>query len=345
MTTYFGPDTFTLSNGSAPGANWTTGLISTTGASSSVQSNQYRLNAGTATGYAGKRADRYSGTNRADYEIQSKVTINSSTDGGVEIWIRASTSSPDGTGYFLRIETGSNTVRIGKAVSFTYTTLQTISGFGTISQGSQYAFKFYVVGTSIKAKFWLASNSEPGSYQLSTTDSAVAAAGYVYLAVVGGSASGFTADFDDITLTDGTGNAFTFTGSCQASGSLFKNVTKNPFTGSITPTGVLNKVKVVTKLLTGSITAAGALVKVPMKVLTGSIQPTGVKLFTMLKTFTGSITPSGSFRKSMVRVFTGTITAHGNLVTTFLGRVFGRPGIAAMRVYKAAEAFIRVRRN
>jgi hypothetical protein len=345
VTTYFGPDTFTGTNGSGLGANWTAALISTTGASCAIQGNQARSNAGTVASYGGKRADRYSGTNRADYEWTGKVTINSSTDGGVEIWIRANTGSPDGTGYFLRIEVGTNTVRLNKAVSFTYTTLQTISGFGSITQGTQYSFKFYVVGTSVKAKFWLTSGSEPGSYQLSTTDSAVAAAGYTYFATAGGGAAGFQADFDDITLTDGTGNAFTFTGSITATGAIQKNITKNPFTGSITPTGVLNKVKVVTKLLTGSITATGAFLKTPNKIFTGSITATGVKIFQVSKLFTASITATGLFRKSSVRVFTGSITAHGTLVVTFLGRVFGRPGILAVRVYKAAELFIRVRRN
>lgn len=340
MVTYF-TDPFTGTSGSWSATNWAVAR-NTTAAAATLSANRGHMNAGTATGYSGAICMKRNGTSVADMEVSGVVNFGATAvDGNLEIWERGDASASAGTGYFLHIDRNGNPF-IGKAVSFTYTQLGTITQ--AINASTDYSFKFYVVGTSIKAKVWPTAGSEPGSYQLNVTDSAVGAAGLAYLACNGGNAASYQIDVDDVVMTDGTGNSFTFTGSAAPSGVVIKNMTKF-YTGSITPTGVLNKIKVVTRLFTGSLTPTGAFLKTVSKVFTGSTTPVGVKRSVVPKVFTASTTPTGFFRKSPIRIFTGSITMVGTVTTTFLGRVFGQPGVAAMIVKASGEAIARVRRT
>jgi hypothetical protein len=349
MTNLF-TDAFTGSNGAAWNAtNWTTTSVSglnTSGASATIQGNKGRLNAGTVASYGGKSAIRYAGANIADSEFIGKFTLTTSTDGAFEVWLRAGTSAVDGTGYIFSFELGTSAnVKITKGVSYTYTTLS--SNSVTISQNTEYGFRCYVVGTTVKVKCWPTSGSEPTSYTATVTDSAVSASGYSYFDARGGSAAGFIVDVDDVTLTNGTSNQFTYAGSIQPGAGVFarNQVNKNPFTGSSTAVGTWSYIKVVTRIFTASITSVGALVKLPKKLFTGSSASTGIQIKTIPKTWTASATPSGVFRKAFVRKFLGTIATVGSVTTTFAGRVFGRPGIVKVTVEKAGDVRLRIRRG
>lgn len=144
------------------------------------------------------------------------------------------------------------------------------------------------------------------------------------------------------------GNTLLATGSITASGALTKTVGKR-WTASITPgAGVLVILKTVPKAFAGSITATGSLIKQVRKaVFAGSVTPgPGVFAKVMPKAFAGSITAGpGVFHKAFPRVFTATITPVGTVVFVALGRVFGRPGRAVVKAYKAAEAVLRIRRT
>ena len=50
-------------------------------------------------------------------------------------------------------------------------------------------------------------------------------------------------------------------------------------------------------------------------------------------------------RRSSVRTFTGSVAATGAFTKTFLGRVFGRPGIITAVATAAAEVRIRIRKG
>lgn len=348
MTNLF-QDSFTGSNGAAWSASWTTTNVSslnTSGATQQIQGNKGRLNAGTVASYGGHSVIRYSGSNVSDIEWIGKITFTTSIDGNFEAWARASTSSPDGTGYIFQLNLGTtNTVTVIRANSFTYTTLGQASV--TLSQNTEYGWKFYVVGTSIKAKVWATSGSEPGSYNLNLTDSAVTAAGYSYVHAHGGGSSGFIVDLDDITLTNGQSNQFTYTGQCQPGPGVFSRgtVTKNPFTGSVTATGAWSYIKVVTRTFTAAITGTGAFLKQGQKIFTGASQPSSNVYKMIPKTLAGSITATGVFRKAFVRKFTGTIATVGTVAANFAGRVFGRPGIVKVTVEKAGAVRMRARRG
>lgn len=341
MTTYF-TDSFTGSNGSSWNAtNWAS-LISTTGASAQIQSNQGRLHAGTNTSYSGKRAQRKAGATIADAEWTTKFTINSATDGAFEIWHRAATGAPDGTGYYVRVEVGTGSVELRKAVSFTYTLLDDVAGF-VIAQGTQYNLKFYCVGTTLKVKVW--TGTEPGSYDISLTDSSVAAAGYSYVAAIGGGSANYNVDVDDITLTDGAGNVFTYTGTVASSGAVKRIFTKAPFTAAVASSGVLTKLKVAVQLFTGAVASTGAFAKQATKALAATIDIDGASIKQLPRIFTATLASAGAFQKSSVRLFTATIATAGVFAITFLGRVFGRPGRAVVQAVRAAEVKIRIRKG
>lgn len=142
------------------------------------------------------------------------------------------------------------------------------------------------------------------------------------------------------------GNVWVATGSTTPSGSVAKAVTKNPFTGTSTPTGALVALKVVTRLFLGSITPIGVFAKRVTKNLVASTTPGGSLSKVVYKNpFTASTTPIGTFRKAFVRVLTGSITPVGTFTLTLLGRVFGRPGIITAVATKAGEVVMRIRRT
>ena len=349
MSTIFS-DAFTGSNGTAWSASfWTSSGLSslnTSGSSATIQSNQGNLNSGSLTGYAGRAARRYSGSNVADAEWNGKVTFNDSVDGFIEIWLRSDPTGVDLRGYFVALDTGgSSNVAIYRANSPSYTPISSTSM--TISVGTQYSFRFYCVGNDLKFKIWASSGSEPGSYTLTTTDSTFSSAGYSYLITLGGGSANFDVSFDDIVFTNGSGDVpMTFTASVTATGVFSRGtVTKNPFTGSITPTGVFSSIHVIPKLLEGSITATGEFLKDVTKSFSGAVTGVGTLVKQAQRTFSGSITSSGSFEKSPIRVFVGTITATGTTVITFIGRVFGRPGRVRLTPNKAGEVRVRIRRG
>jgi hypothetical protein len=344
MVTYF-LDDFTGSNGAAWSGNWTS-FVSSTGASATIQSNKGRLNGGSSSGPSNKRAQRYSGSNLTDVEISGKLVLTTTNNSGVEVWVRADNVTPDnGNGYFLTFRLGS-AVTLSKGSGFTYPTIATVTGFN-IAQNTEYGFRLYAVGTTIKAKVWATSGAEPGSYQVSTTDSTHTGSGLTILIANNGGAAGMIADFDDVKLTDGTDNQFTYTGSCTPTAGTFSRnlVTKNPFTGSVTATGLWSYIKVVTRVFTGSITSNGPFKKIGQKVLTGSSTAFGDQYKRTPKTLTGAVTGSGVFRKAFVRKFVGSITTAGTVAATFAGRVFGRPGIVKVTVEKAGAVRMRARRG
>lgn len=142
------------------------------------------------------------------------------------------------------------------------------------------------------------------------------------------------------------GSVMTVTGSVSASGVLTKRANKNPFTASVTATGALTALKVVTRVFTASVTATGAFAKRTIKVLTGSIASSGVARKVIYRSpMTGSIAATGAYSKAFVRIVTGSITATSSFTITLLGRVFGRPGIISTVASKAGEVVMRIRRT
>lgn len=129
-----------------------------------------------------------SDANRAKCNLLTCISVDAFTAGTADLWARVAVTGTTITdGYRLRLVSG------GGAGSFTLSkrvASVTTSGFAsaspTISAGKSYFIRFDLNGTALKAKIWdaaLGMAGEPLTWDISTTDSGVSAAGYVGLAM------------------------------------------------------------------------------------------------------------------------------------------------------------------
>ena len=114
--------------------------------------------------------------NDPDIEILAKVMSHSTTGGTVaRVGLRAGGSEPNETGYFAGLSGGTNLVLMkyvnGKATGISTTNF-------TWSTGSWYWIRFRANGTSLKVKAWLDGSSEPGAWNIDTTDSDIPGGGW-----------------------------------------------------------------------------------------------------------------------------------------------------------------------
>lgn len=239
----------TGSNGSSL-TGWTN-VRQTTSATAQIQSNKERLHTGTVTAYAGRSSIRATTVGLvAESEILCKFTNTTTVDGGIEFWLRTPNATWDSqTGYFVLAQTGSTTFSIRKAVNYSYTTpnsnTYTLAN-AIAAQNVEWNVRIQATGTgatvTLKAKLWRTSDGEPGSWQISTTDTAgdrITAAGYMILEGKGGNSANCIWDIDDIALSDGVASqdaAGTIAATSAVSGAV---TSKQNVTGTIAATSGL----------------------------------------------------------------------------------------------------------
>lgn len=118
-----------------------------------------------------------SDADRDEVEVLARVktsTVTASTTAGGVV-LRGSGSSGTENAYTC-IFFGSE-LRISKYVSATLTTLATTSSLG-LSANTYYWIRFRANGTSLQARIWADGSGEPGSWNLSTTDTSISTAGW-----------------------------------------------------------------------------------------------------------------------------------------------------------------------
>ena len=338
-------ETFTGADGSAPNpTNWTTARNEGTGGGITIQGNRCRLRSGTADG--NRISLRVTGiTALADSEIVFDWDI--APDMYPTLILRSDSQISTVNGYTFSLR--QNDMTVSRRVSPGFTDLVT-NTHGFVF-GEQVRTRVAIFGQRIRARTWLRSQPEPTSvWQIDYTDTGgITAGGYVGITMQSaGSASG-SVDFfiDNVSLSDTItpSQATLFaTGSITPSGVSIR-VPQKKFTASITPAGALIKSRAVYKILTGAVTPSGALVKVIPRLFGGTIAPTGAIRRTPAKRFTASTTPAAFLRKTPARKFAGTITPAGAGVPVFIGRLFGRPGIAVMSLITRASVRIRQRKG
>jgi hypothetical protein len=103
----------------------------------------------------------------------------------------------DGNNWYKAYFDGSNLI-IQKKVSGTATTLQTASF--SASANTLYSVRFRISGTSLSAKVWAASGSEPTNWTATATDSSQSSAGYTGLRILTHSATATVTSFTAISL-------------------------------------------------------------------------------------------------------------------------------------------------
>lgn len=118
-----------------------------------------------------------SDANRDNIEILGQVYVDSTSTTQRYYWVRGSTSGASRTGYSLRVRTTSIDVYRNNGSTFTTIAGATIS----ISSGTWCWVRFRVNGTALRARIWADGDSEPGTWDVDTTDSTYSTAGHVGL--------------------------------------------------------------------------------------------------------------------------------------------------------------------
>lgn len=345
-------DTFTGSNGAAFNAtNWAIALNQGTGGGATIQGNQGRIATGATSG--NRTSVRLLTAARLNQEVVLDWVVPALNTMFPAVWLRTPTLVDTASGYYFTLAAGDMTVGYG-ATTTPYNGVDLVTfthGFvaGQIVRTRIAVFTTTGSTKTLKARTWLASGSEDTStWQISTTDTHVVdTAGFVGVTVSSGSAASknfFIDNFDAYDTETPSQKTLLATGSITATGSLIKLMPKR-FTGSITPAGALLVRRVVTRTFAGAVTAAGVLKKVPLKAFGGSITPTGAFIKVPRKMLGGTIAPSGTLIRLPRKIFAGVITPTGNVLITYIGRVFGVPGIAVVKILKAGELRARFRRT
>lgn len=189
-------DSFTGANGSA----WSGWTSTPRGGSITTQSNAGRMVTGT-TAWSYTFAARSSVT---DGDLLLSVTPQStSAEHYINIFVRSSSNTTINNGYSFQLSPQSGTLLFSRWDNGTETEMD--SATFSFTAGTQYRVRFRWLGSSLRAKIWAASSSEPAGWTVESTDTTYGAAGYLALSVM--TATGArTVDFDNLAVTDLTAN-------------------------------------------------------------------------------------------------------------------------------------------
>jgi len=160
-----------------------------------------------------------------DVEALVKFIPDTDADHLCRVFVRASGLTAARTGYFAFLHPLGDVIGIQKYVSATSTTISSIAK--TITVGTAYLARFRVNGSDLKLKVWADGDSEPASWDIETTDTAISAAGWAglgkysistqYIDWVAFSTAGETASLPPNSIEPPSG-ALTLAGSFPATG-------------------------------------------------------------------------------------------------------------------------------
>lgn len=193
---------FTGTDGTAwSSSNWALGTNPSagTGGGATIQGNQGRLTTSNIGGYAGsaKIGRKANLATQADVNITFSFTYDATECLGA-CWIRADSTISQAAGYAVVV--GPGTWQVSKVVAAVQTGLSSVTSFA-YSTGTQYSARFYVVGTAVKFRIWVAASAEPSTWNYQTTDSTITAAGYTGFSLSGGNAASSSNFFlDNVTI-------------------------------------------------------------------------------------------------------------------------------------------------
>ena len=339
-----GVDTFTGSNG-APfnSTNWVTSLANGTGAAT-IQNNAGRIRTGTV---AGQRISvRINTPPRRDAEFLFDWTIPSNATAYPRVLMRCLDTALDTrSAYYFTLET--NRMEAGMySASYVGSTIWTKAYTGR-TPGQVIRTRIAIFGTEAKARSWLASSTEPTTWDIELTSLSNTGNGYfgITQATNDGGAIDLVIDnanlFDEIVSSQKKTN---HASSITPYASFTKRLSRG-FSASIRPTGVTTVRRVVVRKFSGSVVATTILNDQAGKALYGSVQAAGAYRHRVGKWLRSALAPTGTLRRIPVHRGAGSVTPVGHLDVHSVGRVFGRPGIVVMRVYKAGDVRGRVRRG
>jgi len=339
-------ETFTGADGSAPNAtNWTVARNEGTGGSVTIQGNRCRLRCGNADG--NRISLRVTGiTALADAEMVFDWDVTPNMYPTAILRSDSQISTVNGYTFSLR----QNDMVVSRRVL--PTPIDLVTNTHGFVFGDQVRSRIAIFGQRIRARTWLRSQPEPtNTWQIDYTDTGgITTGGYVGVTMQSSSSAAGSVDFfiDNLSLSDTitpTQATLFATGNITPT-SVEISTTKKLLTGAMTPGGVLTKSRAVLKVLAGAITPSGVLLKALPKVFTGQITPTNILTRSPAKKFAGALTPTAFIRRGPSRKFAGAITPTNTTTSvTFIGRVFGRPGLIVMTLVTRARVSIRHRKG
>ena len=207
--------------------------------------------------------------NRANVEILTKFRVLSVVGGGAGGVARASGTGTTETGYTAYIQ--DDDLRVAKYVSGTATALVTQAL--TLLANTDYWLRFRVNGTALQARIWLATDAEPGTWGIDTTDTSISAAGWAGVFTF---SSDSDPEYDAIAIATNGDTASFATGGITGTGSPSITAVTASGTGTLAHTGAGS-------LTTAATTASG----------TGTVEAAGVVTGTGAITV-GAATASGA---------------------------------------------------
>lgn len=185
-------------------SNWVSALNPSagTGGGATLSGNTGKLTSSNVGGFAGSsRISRTANiTNPVDVNLSFSFKFDS-TQASPQMWARANSTLNGSSGYLISFTKG--LWYLSKVSSFVGTDFNpggTAYGF---AEGIWYSARFYVVGTAIKGKVWLATDAEPATWGVTATDSTYTTAGYVGFSNICGSPATATSIFiDNVTIEE-----------------------------------------------------------------------------------------------------------------------------------------------
>jgi len=179
-------------------------------------------------------------------QISQVITLGSSGGANTGLFLRV--SSDGNNGYLFAPDFSPSGIVLFKKVNGTYTQLNSTSMGRTWSNGDVAILKAEAQGTTLRWKVWKSTESEPGFWTYSTTDSSVSAAGYIgiYEGRNWDGASDSISSVDDIYWGDigsvfasSSADSFTVTGptsgSVNSPSTSFTVMPNGLYSGTITP--------------------------------------------------------------------------------------------------------------
>jgi RHS repeat-associated protein len=182
-------DTFTAPNGTVPDSkSWTTTIASS--ATGSIQSNALAINTAKKNGSAYTLQSNEPANTSEDLRFNFTITDKTATNRtNVNVWNRSSASGS----YQLQITSDSSSATVWRNT--------TQIGTLTVPNASTVGVRFRVTGSTVAARLWDTSTSEPSTWGYSATDTGVTTAGVGKIQVSRNAGSN-TVTLDNVSETD-----------------------------------------------------------------------------------------------------------------------------------------------
>jgi hypothetical protein len=200
-TVLINTDAFTASTGSPWSGNWVTALTAP-GGSILINGNAGRLTSGSAGAYSGRVGVRLG---YAPTPIDAVALFNFTWPTGDEcypaFYVRSTNNTMDGAGgYFVAMNRPGNVFVIGRGDgSYANTTLGSVAA--SWSAGTKYWCRFGVVGSALKARWWVDGATEPTAWMIEVTDTVYTGTGLAIGFTHGPGAAGLAKwDIDDFSM-------------------------------------------------------------------------------------------------------------------------------------------------